>query len=337
MSSPNTSTPLLDKNPTKASKSITKKLKSQLLAFLATLSLVTLITYLSESTQLLLHRTTYTTPSRPSAAQPPTSHKADRIHVATLPLHYLPHPTQHPARRLIIIGDIHGCLTTLHALLRNLTYSPATDHLIFAGDFVNKGPDSHGVVSFARKASASCVRGNHEDKFLKALSAKGRVAKGGDAKMKALAKQLTKEDVEFIQACPHVLSLGSIPVLHAKYKGVVVVHAGLEPGVPLHSQDAYSVMNMRAIVPRSGRPEARRDKGVAWWRVWNKAQRRLERGQGTLVVYGHDSRQGLVEKEFSVGLDSGCVRGGRLSALVIGGGEGTDGMRVVSVKSHVYD
>jgi len=319
------------------------------LALLAALSIAALLNYLFESTQLFFHRKSYTsTSARPSSAAPPPSHEAERITIAKLPAHYLPTPNHHghPPRRVIIVGDIHGCLSTLHALLSKLSFTPAADHLIFAGDFINKGPDSHGVVAYARKVGASCVRGNHEDKFLKALQSlsssdenKGEVVKGVrgiDGKMKKLAEQLTRGDVEFIQACPHILSLGigRVPgLLRGRFLDVVVVHGGLEPGVPLHSQDAFSVMNMRAIVPRSGRPEARRNKGVAWWRVWNKAQKRLGKRAGTLVVYGHDSRQGLVQKEFSVGLDSGCVNGGRLSALVID----EEGMEVVSVKSHVKD
>jgi hypothetical protein len=50
------------------------------------------------------------------------------------------------------------------------------------------------------------------------------------------------------------------------------------------------------------------------------------------VVYGHDSRRGVVVKKFSKGLDGGCVRGGKLTALVIEGGKKTALQNYVSVK-----
>lgn len=55
----------------------------------------------------------------------------------------------------------------MEALLEKLSFTPDRDHLIFTGDIINKGPDSVGVVEFARKYGASAVRGNHEDKILK--------------------------------------------------------------------------------------------------------------------------------------------------------------------------
>ncbi len=54
-------------------------------------------------------------------------------------------------RRVIVIGDVHGCLDELKALLLGLSppYEQEKDVLIFVGDLVGKGPDSCGVVSVA--------------------------------------------------------------------------------------------------------------------------------------------------------------------------------------------
>lgn len=51
-------------------------------------------------------------------------------------------------------------------LLSEVQYEARTDHLIFAGDFISKGPSSRAVVELAMSAHASCVRGNHEDRVL---------------------------------------------------------------------------------------------------------------------------------------------------------------------------
>ena len=65
--------------------------------------------------------------------------------------------------RLIVIGDIHGCLDELQALLARAAYDPATDTVVLVGDLVNKGPKSYEVVRFVRESGFFVVRGNHDD------------------------------------------------------------------------------------------------------------------------------------------------------------------------------
>ncbi|KAL2269581.1 hypothetical protein VTJ83DRAFT_1765 [Remersonia thermophila] len=72
-------------------------------------------------------------------------------------------------RRLVIVGDVHGHLETLQALLRRIGFdSRQGDHLVLAGDIVTKGPDSRGVVQLAMDLGASAVRGNQDDRVLAA-------------------------------------------------------------------------------------------------------------------------------------------------------------------------
>jgi hypothetical protein len=63
--------------------------------------------------------------------------------------------------RVIAIGDVHGCLDELQALLRRCDYRPG-DLIVFLGDLVSKGPDSLSVVQMARELGALGVRGNHD-------------------------------------------------------------------------------------------------------------------------------------------------------------------------------
>jgi hypothetical protein len=63
--------------------------------------------------------------------------------------------------RVIAIGDVHGCLDELQALLRRCDYRPG-DLVIFLGDLVSKGPDSLSVVQMAREMGSIGVRGNHD-------------------------------------------------------------------------------------------------------------------------------------------------------------------------------
>lgn len=75
-------------------------------------------------------------------------------------------------QKIIAIGDIHGCVKSLKALLRKLkTFSDAT--FVFLGDYVDRGPDSKGVVDvlldFSKKHECVFLRGNHEQMFMEAI------------------------------------------------------------------------------------------------------------------------------------------------------------------------
>ena len=76
-------------------------------------------------------------------------------------------------KRKFAISDIHGCSKTFKALLEKIAYSKA-DELYLLGDFIDRGPDSKGVIDFViglREAGhiVYCLRGNHEEMLLKGL------------------------------------------------------------------------------------------------------------------------------------------------------------------------
>jgi serine/threonine protein phosphatase 1 len=75
--------------------------------------------------------------------------------------------------RTLIIGDIHGCNKTFNALLDKVALS-TFDHLYLLGDYIDRGPDSKGVIDtiFNLKEAGyqvTCLRGNHEQMMLDAL------------------------------------------------------------------------------------------------------------------------------------------------------------------------
>jgi hypothetical protein len=79
------------------------------------------------------------------------------------------------ARRLVIVGDVHGMQAELETLLHRIKFDKTKgDHLILTGDMIKKGPDSAAVVQMAMDLGASAVRGNHEDRVLLAASASKR-------------------------------------------------------------------------------------------------------------------------------------------------------------------
>ncbi|MFW5955273.1 MAG: metallophosphoesterase, partial [Rhodothermales bacterium] len=70
---------------------------------------------------------------------------------------------------LYAIGDIHGCAETLWNLLDELNVGP-DDHLVFIGDYIDRGPDSHGVIAglidLSDTVRCTFLRGNHEKLLL---------------------------------------------------------------------------------------------------------------------------------------------------------------------------
>ena len=67
--------------------------------------------------------------------------------------------------RTLVIGDIHGELAMVQALVKKVKYDSSQDELIFLGDYIDRGPDSKGVIAFMKQlqqAGAICLSGNHE-------------------------------------------------------------------------------------------------------------------------------------------------------------------------------
>lgn len=289
-------------------------------------------------------------------------------------------PTFENKRRLIIIGDIHGMDASLETLLNKVDFDTKTDHLIAAGDMINKGPDSAGVISRLMSLNASAVRGNHEDRILLSLTEAETLTgvskdlasphdedRRGQTEFLATGRKLKKEHVEWLTKLPVILTVEPLRMF--------IVHAGLVPGIKPELQDPWAVMNMRTLIyPREmlrgkgGRKSYRSDDddeedssaapppeeeeegetlesiqekdaytdrdtiipiegrdGEKWSNAWNHFQKRLKKSHRYTVVYGHDAKRGFREDKYSIGLDSGCVRGGALTALVVEGKEGSKG------------
>jgi predicted phosphodiesterase len=198
-------------------------------------------------------------------------------------------------KRTLVIGDVHGCAQELSDLLDALNHS-SDDRVIFAGDLVARGPDSHGVVKLARKLGAEAVLGNHDAHVLKHHHGE----QVGPHHVE-VAASLTRKDFEFLDGLPLFIEV-------PKFK-LRVVHAGLVPGVKLEDQRREDLINMRSL-DAQGRPSRRMEEGVPWASKWPGPE---------LVVFGHDAMRGLQDYPFALGLDTGCVYGKRLTAVVFPG------------------
>ncbi len=200
--------------------------------------------------------------------------------------------------RSIFIGDVHGCASELATLLDRI--GPAAgDAVYFVGDLVARGPDTPGVLRLFRQVGARGVVGNHEARLLEVRRARlagEPTTRMGPTHEELLAK-LPDEDWALLESLPLYLKVDENDVL--------VVHAGLAPGVPLERQDPWTLTHIRSL--EAGVPSAH--PGDESWSARYRGSPH--------VVFGHDARRGLQLRTHATGLDTACVYGELLSALVV--------------------
>jgi hypothetical protein len=195
--------------------------------------------------------------------------------------------------RTIVIGDIHGCFDELSDLL-DLVELRTDDRVIAVGDLITKGEKNREVLDlFIKDRRFSSVVGNHDRALRQYWRGEPvRLTK----QQKAAAAQLEsgrEQYSEYLRSLPFTINLGS----H------LVVHAGVRPGVPLRQQMASDLTEMRTM----GANPSRR-KGVPWYDVY--------RGR-RIVLFGHWPAEAPRLSPHAIGLDTGCVYGGRLTAYII--------------------
>ena len=207
------------------------------------------------------------------------------------------------APRDIFIGDIQGCFDEWMALLEKISYQKGTDRLFLTGDVINRGPKSHLVLDYLiDHPEIRSVMGNHEFYFLSCCESEGDFSEGSS--FFSLKKQLEGAKWE-----GYLGYLASLP-LFIEDESWLMVHGGLEPGVHPVDSDPEVTCTLRTISLPEG--------DVPWYEVY----------EGTkFVVFGHWAKKGLVSQGNVRGLDTGCVYGRKLSALIL------PEDRVVSVKA----
>ena len=199
--------------------------------------------------------------------------------------------------RLIVIGDVHGCSRELDALLDRLGVT-RDDRVVFVGDLVAKGPNTRLVLDTVRRIGAEVTLGNHEKRLLDARDARreGRPLPRLDPTHARLLDELTDEEWAELEAMP--LWLDVDPQLR-------IVHAGIVPGVPMRDQDPHHLITLRSISD-TGEPSSK------WGPPWAARYRGPPH-----IVFGHNARKDPQLHPDATGLDTGCVYGGALTALVV--------------------
>ena len=180
---------------------------------------------------------------------------------------------------------------------RELAGATDDDSVVLVGDLVAKGPDSAGVVHGRANRARHAVLGNHDAHVLRAPPGTPRQA----ATRRGGGNSLTGADVRWLRRA----RCGCASTRPRKPH--VVVHGGHGPGRrPSRSQARDHLLNLRSIAA-DGSP-SKRIEGTPWGALWSGPEH---------VVFGHDAVRGLQQHTAATGLDTGCVYGRELTALVL--------------------
>lgn len=242
--------------------------------------------------------------------------EVDAAEVARVPL---PPDRRAEAGPFDVVGDVHGCMDELEALLARLGYAPvapdaqgdvawahpAGRRLVFVGDLVDRGPRVVDVLRLAMAGVAAgtafAVPGNHDDKLLRALRGHAVHRTHGLAEtlraLEAAGPAFAARVREFLGALPSHLVLDG--------GRLVVAHAGLPER--LHGRDDRRVRDLALFGETTGRVDA---SGHPERLDWPAAY-----AGSAFVAFGHTPVSVPRWKGRTVDLDTGCVFGGALTAL----------------------
>lgn len=205
--------------------------------------------------------------------------------------------------KTIVIGDVHGCYNELKELIATLEaegeYKRGIDKLVFLGDYIDRGDDSRLVIEFVRKLQEEndnviALMGNHEDMLLNYIDRtddswtwNGHVSTLNS--YKGFNNQF-KKDVQWMRSLP----------LYHEDEHFVYVHAGIDPYKPMEEQTRNTLLWVR-------------EPFIYGLQEYHKS-----------VIFGHTPSITLDEEwkpvrtfTNNIDIDTGCVYGGALTALII--------------------
>ncbi len=199
--------------------------------------------------------------------------------------------------RVLAIGDVHGCLTHLSSLLDAVSPKP-DDHLIFLGDYVDRGPDSAGVLqrvmSLRKTHQVTALMGNHEEMMLNARMSPDNFTEwtlnGGDKTLISYAGTRAKfRDVPADHW--HFLETELRPYFEDETH--IFVHANAYPDLPMAEQPDYILR-------------------------WERCDQSSPHSSGKIIVCGHTPQKSghPLNRGHLICLDTyACGAGGALSCM----------------------
>lgn len=214
--------------------------------------------------------------------------------------------------RVIIYGDIHGCFDEFKMLRDELQITPK-DTEILVGDLLDRGPYSNEVLTYARKNNLQLVLGNHEYKYIRYY--KHNLAEKQTGKKNpmhfnedklAIYNNITDVDMRYLMNAPFFLKIDNI----------TVVHAGITNKIDLDNPSKKELELLTRIRKLDSEekplPLGQESFHSQYWADC------YDGNQG-IIVYGHEvhNLDKIKINRHAFGIDTGCVYGGKLTALII--------------------
>ncbi len=210
-------------------------------------------------------------------------------------------------RRIAVIGDIHGCHMELSQLLQEL-HSEGVTEIYHLGDLVDRGPDSGKVLELVLQHGIKGVMGNHESRLLDIRRHRGGI-KNPDKKRSSLALDQTPGAWEYLESLPRVHVIDDF-----LSESLILVHGGLWPYIPLYAQP-FAVLMAQLVDPDKpgavawlNNQKAKEQGYAPWWEIYDGQE---------YVCFGHTVFDKVQIHGRTIGLDTGCVFGGALTALIL--------------------
>ncbi len=203
--------------------------------------------------------------------------------------------------RLLAIGDIHGYADALAALIKWINPT-SEDTLVTLGDYIDRGPDSKGVIDELIDLEGRChlvaLMGNHEEMMLEARKNRSGFASwmtfGGDT---ALESYGPDRNLNFIPP-KHWTFLERLR-LYYETDDYFFVHAHYDPDKPLSEHDTRTLL----------------------WKALDEVPRRHYTGKTALLGHSPQADNSIFDHGHVKCIDTGCGHGGLLTALEVKSGQ----------------
>lgn len=225
--------------------------------------------------------------------------------------------------RLIVYGDIHGCYDEL-VRLRQKIKPKKNDIEVCVGDVITRGKNSIKTLRYLQKNNIKSVLGNHEDKLIRYLGHQVNAKRNPivlDEDEQIIIDNLNDKDIEFLKNMPLFMKFESITILH----GGLQNHQNLNN---LNKKDKAQILRLRFLDENQNFVSfgKENEQSVFWADIYD--------GNQGFVVYGHQTFDQAKENKRSLGIDTGCVYGNKLSAAIFTNTQSKE-FSIQSVKANV--
>ena len=207
--------------------------------------------------------------------------------------------------KFIIYGDIHGCYDEFITLRKKINPNKS-DTEVCVGDVITKGKDSIKLLKYLQRNNIKSVLGNHEDKLLRYLEHENSNKKNPitlDSDEKNIIENLDSKDIEYLKDMP----------LFLKFNDITVLHGGLQNHYDLGNltkKEKSKLLRIRYLDSNGDFVAYGKENETStfWADIYD--------GNQGFVVYGHQWFKQVKQNKFALGIDTGCVYGNKLSAII---------------------